>query len=99
MTEAVEPKVIPVGTVYIVQQGDEFTSVQLGFNENVQNKVGAVTILDMLRNNMDRSGWTTETVMRVKDAQPDTQAEGSGGEDTQAPPSIDDASDEAESDS
>ena len=97
--KTIEPNVIEVGKLYIIQQGETYTSVELGFNENVRSKVGAVTVLDMLRSNMDRSGWTTETIMRVKDAQTDIPTEGDSSEDTQAPPSIEDASDEAEGDS
>lgn len=71
---------VHVGNLMLAKRGDEFTGVELVFTKNVMNRVGATSVLDTLRNAMNASAWTTNTIMRVDDgnAQIDTQADGSG---------------------
>lgn len=96
-----EQQVIKVAEVFVVKDEDKILAVEAAFTENVMNKGGASTVLDYARQALNNSAWVYNTINRVedRDAQTDTQPEGDGGGDTQAPPPIDGASDEPEGDS
>ena len=84
-----EPEMIKVGEVFVVQQESKLVGAEIAFTENVRNKQGAATALDLVRGAMNNSGWIAQTIMRVEDkvdAQTDTSAEGERGEDNQTPP-------------
>ena len=84
-----EAELIKVGEVFVVQKDSTLIGAEVAFTENVRNKQGAATALDLMRGALNNSGWITQTVMRVEDkedAQTDTQAESDSGEDNQTPP-------------
>ncbi len=84
-----EPELIKVGEVFVVQKESTLIGAEVAFTENVRNKQGAATALDLMRGALNNSGWITQTVMRVEDkvdAQTDASAEGERGEDNQTPP-------------
>ena len=93
-----EQQVVKVAEVFVVKTDEQILGVEAAFTENVLNKGGASTVLDYARQALDNSAWVYNTINRVedRDAQTDTQPEGDGGGDTQAPPPIDTASDEPE---
>ena len=70
---------IDVGTLYLVKDDDkeEFLGVDVVFNEkSITTKQSGVFVLDFLRTCMNSAGWTTKTIMMVKestDAQNDRQ--------------------------
>jgi len=76
---------IPVGSISLIRKGDQFASCEIDFNENVNNKEGAVIVLDMLRHCMNSSAWITSQVMTVPDQEVrDAQIEREG--DTESDP-------------
>ena len=84
-----EAEMIKVGEVFVVQQDSKLVGAEIAFTENVRNKQGAATTLDLVRGAMNNSGWIAQTIMRVEDkqdAQTDTSAEGERSEDNQTPP-------------
>ena len=84
-----EAEMIKVGEVFVVQQDSKLVGAEIAFTENVRNKQGAATALDLMRGALNNSGWITQTVMRVEDkvdAQTDASAEGERGEDNKTPP-------------
>ena len=70
---------IDVGKVYLVKdtEKEEFLGVDVEFNESsITSRQSAVFVLDFLRTCMNSAGWTTKTIMMVKestDAQNDRQ--------------------------
>jgi hypothetical protein len=82
-------ELIKVGEIFVVQQDKKLIGAEIGFTDNVRNRQGAATTLDLVRGAMNNSGWIAQTILRVEDqqdAQTDTQAEGDSGEDNQTPP-------------
>ena len=90
---------IPVGSISLIRRGEQFISCEIDFNENVNNKEGAVIVLDMVRHCLNSSAWITSQVMtapdrEVSDAQikregdttsnPDTSVDSTGDQDTDA---------------
>ena len=84
-----EAELIKVGEIFVVQKDTKLIGAEIAFTDSVRNKQGAATTLDLVRGAMNNSGWIAQTILRVEDqqdAQTDTQAEGSSGEDNQTPP-------------
>ena len=86
MTDAKNDDVsfVHVGNVMLAKRGDEFTGVELVFTKNVMNRVGATSVLDTLRNAMNASAWTTNTIMRVEDGHAQINTQANNGSDTDA---------------
>ena len=83
-----EQKAIKVGDVYMIQDGDNFVGLELGFTESVLNRQGAVAILDSMRNAMNSSGWIAQTILRApvgdEDAQTNEEADTNSDTDTKS---------------
>jgi len=76
-------ELIKVADVYLVKNDENFTGCNVGFVDSVKNKRGAALVLDMLRQSMNSSAWTTMSIMAVRDqdAQADQGAENGGNPD------------------
>ena len=81
-----DPTVTKVAELYVVSNDEELLGVECAFDENVRNKLGAAQVLDLTRAALNTSGWVTQTVMRVEDAQDDGESEVDSVEDSASPP-------------
>ena len=81
-----ETTVTKVAELYVVSNDEELLGVECAFDDNVRNKMGAAQVLDLTRAALNTSGWVTQTVMRVSDAQDDGEPEDDGGENSASPP-------------
>tara|TARA_B100000902_G_C27260167_1_gene890244 strand:- start:1037 stop:1291 length:255 start_codon:yes stop_codon:yes gene_type:complete len=70
---------IKVAELFLVksEDKDEFIGVDFDFTGEVKNRQGGVFVLDFLRQCMNSAGWTTRTVMEIKET-PDAPTEGKG---------------------
>lgn len=82
-------ELIKVADVYLVKNEDNFTGCNVGFNESVKNKRGAALVIDMLRQSMNSSAWTTMTVMAVRDQDAQTDEGTADGRNSAPPPDED----------
>jgi hypothetical protein len=62
-----------VGEIYLVQDGDNITGLEVGFTTSVQTKLGAAMVLNQLMAKITDTAWTFNTIARVKDAQADQE--------------------------
>lgn len=87
-----QAEMVHVGNVYMVKTNENFVGLEIGWTENVLNRQGAASVLDMIRNMMSKSGWIAQSVLRapeieqpigpeVTDAQTDEQAGGDSNQD------------------
>ena len=85
-----EQKAIKVGEVYMMQEGDNFVGLEVGFTDAVLNRQGATMVLDNMRNAMNSSGWIAQTILRApvgeENAQTDEEANQDGDPDTKVTP-------------
>ena len=60
---------VKVGDLFLVksEDGKQFIGVDLDFTSEVTNRQGDVFVLDFLRQCMNSAGWTTRTVMDIKE--------------------------------
>ena len=85
-----EQKAIKVGEVYMMQEGDNFVGLEVGFTDAVLNRQGATMVLDNMRGAMNSSGWIAQTILRApvgeENAQTDEEANQDGDPDTKVTP-------------
>ena len=60
---------VKVAEMFLVksEDGKQFIGVDLDFTSEVTNRQGGVFVLDFLRQCMNSAGWTTRTVMDIKE--------------------------------
>lgn len=86
---------IPVGSISLIRRGEQFISCEIDFNENVNNKEGAVIVLDMLRHCLNSSAWITSQVMTAPDREvSDARVEREGDTTSNPDPSVDSTGDQ-----
>lgn len=85
-----EQKAIKVGEVYMMQEGDNFVGLEVGFTDAVLNRQGATMVLDNMRGAMNSSGWIAQTILRApvgeENAQTDEETNQDGDPDTKVTP-------------
>tara|TARA_X000001036_G_scaffold426225_1_gene453368 strand:- start:3341 stop:3595 length:255 start_codon:yes stop_codon:yes gene_type:complete len=59
------------------EDGKEFIGVDFDFTKEVTSRQGGVFVLDFLRQCMNSAGWTTRTIMEIKET-PDAPTDGQG---------------------
>ena len=85
-----EQKAIKVGEVYMMQEGDNFVGLEVGFTDAVLNRQGATMVLDNMRGAMNSSGWIAQTILRApvgeENAQTNEEANQDSDPDTKVTP-------------
>ena len=63
--EEKRPNTIEVGKLYLVEKEGKLIGTEVLFADNIENIQGGMQVLDLLRNSLNYSGWTFETLARL----------------------------------